>query len=472
MPSSLATIIYVGIVLWLFRRDIRQKPNVTGALWIPLIWLLIIMTRFVSSWLAIIGISVGSSSVQEGSPVDALASGILIIAGLRVLALRHVRLGEVVRHNRWLAIFFIYCFLAVLWSDFPFVAFKRWIKILGQPIMVLILFTEPDFETALTTLMKRCAYVVVVISILFIKYFPELGRGFSQWTGQGFNTGITLDKNALGADCLILGFFFVWYVLKVLKWEKSRFRRNELILSVVFLIFIWWLFREAQSSTSLVSCLVGILVMLFLGLRQVRKENIGTYIIVFVIVAVLAESLFNISDVFLDILGKDRTLTDRTKVWADCLSIQINPIIGVGFESFWLGKRQEIMNEKWAWHPNEAHNGYLETYLNLGMVGLFFLVALLLATFWKARRELLHNFHLGRFRIAFLCALLIYDWTESAFKALHPMWFVFYITALDYPKREQQVAVSPAEITDGMNLDEPPKNENNPGDHGSEFAVN
>jgi len=105
------------------------------------------------------------------------------------------------------------------------------------------------------------------------------------------------------------------------------------------------------------------------------------------------------------------------------------------------------------------------------MVGLFFLAALLLATFWKARRELLHNFHLGRFRIAFLCALLIYDWTESAFKALHPMWFVFYITALDYPKKEQQVAVSPAEIADGMNPDEPPNNEDNLGAHGSEFAV-
>jgi exopolysaccharide production protein ExoQ len=472
MPSSLAIIFYVGLVLWLFRRDIRSKPNVTGALWIPLIWMLIIMTRFVSSWLDIFGIHLGSASVAEGSPVDALGSAVLIFAGLRVLYLRRVRLAEIMRQNRWLTIFFIYCFLAVLWSDFPFIAFKRWIKILGQPITALVLLTEPDFETALSTLMKRCAYVVVIISILFIKYFPELGRGFSSWTGQGYNTGITLDKNALGADCLILGFFFVWYILRILKWEKSRFRRNELILSGVFLCLIWWLFREAQSSTSLVSCVLGISVMLFLGLRNVRKEYIGTYLIAAVVIVGVAEYLFNISDMFFDILGKDRTLTDRTKVWADCLSIPINPIIGVGFESFWLGKRQEIMNERWNWHPNEAHNGYLETYLNLGTLGLFFLLALLLATFWKARRELLHNFHVGRYRIAFLCAFLIYNWTESAFKALHPMWFIFYITALDYHKKEQRVAVSPAEIADGTNLDEREQldNENNLGDDGSEFA--
>jgi len=446
MPTSLATVIYVGIMLWLFRRDIRQKPNVTGALWIPLIWLLIIMSRFISSWLGIFGIHVGGSSVEEGSPVDALGSGILIIAGLRVLIRRGVRLGEIVRQNRWLTIFFIYCFLAVLWSDFPFVAFKRWIKILGQPIMVLILFTEPDFETALITLLKRCAYVVVPISLLFIKYYPDLGRGFSEWTGQGFNTGITLGKNELGVDCFILGFFFFWYALRVLKMEKSRFRRNELILCGVFLGFIWWLMNRAQSNTPFVSCVIGIVLMLILGRRSVRKENIGTYILVTVVVLGLAEYLFSISDIFFDLLHRDRTLTDRTKVWADCLAIPINPIIGVGFESFWMGKRQEIMNEKWGWHPNEAHNGYLETYLNLGLVGLFILLALLLATFWKARRELLANFHLGRFRVSFLIAVVVYNWTEASFKALHPVWFIFYVIALDYPRPQQNTAPEPAEL--------------------------
>ena len=48
-------------------------------------------------------------------------------------------------------------------------------KILGHPIMALIVLTEPDFEEALIRLMKRCAYVVVPISILWIKYYPRLG---------------------------------------------------------------------------------------------------------------------------------------------------------------------------------------------------------------------------------------------------------------------------------------------------------
>ena len=74
--------------------------------------------------------------------------------------------------------------LAILWSDFQFVAFKRWIKILGHPIMALVVLTDPDPIEALRRLFKRAAFVLVPMSILFIKYFPEYGRGFDQWTGE------------------------------------------------------------------------------------------------------------------------------------------------------------------------------------------------------------------------------------------------------------------------------------------------
>ena len=102
----------------------------------------------------------------------------LIMVGFCVLVKRQVRLSEVVSNNGWLIVFLLYCFISIAWSDFPFVAFKRWIKILGHPIMALIVLTEPDPKEAVIRLMKRCAYVVVPVSILFIKYYPELGRGF------------------------------------------------------------------------------------------------------------------------------------------------------------------------------------------------------------------------------------------------------------------------------------------------------
>ena len=38
-------------------------------------------------------------------------------------------------------------------------------------------------------------------------------------------------------------------------------------------------------------------------------------------------------------VGKDPTLTDRTKIWAILLDMHTNPLLGTGYESFWLGPR-------------------------------------------------------------------------------------------------------------------------------------
>jgi exopolysaccharide production protein ExoQ len=101
-----------------------------------------------------------------------------------------------------------------------------------------------------------------------------------------------------------------------------------------------------------------------------------------------------------------------------------------------LGERYQKLAESRWWQPNEAHNGYLETYLNLGLVGLILLIGLFIATFWKGRRELLTNFQFGRFRLGFLLAVIAYNWTEAAFKNISATWFVFFIIALDYRRPE------------------------------------
>lgn len=445
MPPIVAFALTLGFIVFLFRRDFRERPNVTSALWLPCLWLFLILSRYVSEWIAIFGVDVGGGSLEEGSPLDACFYFVLIASGIYVLNKRQVRLSEIVLNNRWLTIFFIYCFLAILWSDFPFVAFKRWIKILGHPIMVLILFTEPSPKEAVVRLMKRCAYVVIPVSILFIKYYPQWGRGFSEWTGQAFNTGITSNKNALGFDCLILGFFFVWNWLRTWNTEHTKARRGELILTAVFLGMTWWLLSMAQSETALVSLVIGITMLLFLGSRSVNKRNIGAYLVAGIVIFVIAELAFGLSGHVIEFLGRDATLTDRTKVWHDVLQVPINPLLGAGFESFWLGDRLKIMWAKWLWRPNQAHNGYLETYLNLGLIGLCLLIGLILVTYRKARLALLTDFQFGRFRLAFLAAVVACNWTEATFKALHPIWFVFYIISLDYPNKNWKEVEPPSE---------------------------
>lgn len=445
LPPPVATVLTVAFIVWLFRRDIREKPDISGALWLPLLWFVLACSRSVSAWLNIFGLPVtGAASVEEGSPLDALFCFGMIAAGSCVLIRRQVSLSEIVQNNGWLIVFLLYCFISIAWSDFPFVAFKRWIKILGHPIMVLIVLTEPDPVEALKRLMKRCAYVVVPISILFIKFYEELGRSYDAWTGMPANNGIAEGKNGLGADCMILGFFFFWYLLQTWQTERSLRRRNELRLIVGFLIGIWWLFSQAHSATSFISLIVGILIVVFVGLRSVNKNLIGTYLLAALVLLVAAEMAFGISGRLSEGLGRGSTMSGRTDLWTGLLKLHTNPIFGTGFESFWLGERLKQLEGIFFFIPNEAHNGYLETYLTLGLIGVFLLVGLFIATFWKIRLELFRNFEWGRYRLGFFAAVVVYNWTEAAFKTLSAVWFVFYFIAMDYPRTYLTIAESSA----------------------------
>jgi exopolysaccharide production protein ExoQ len=447
LPPIVASFLTLAFIVFLFRRDIREKPDVSGALWLPLIWLVITCSRGLSAWLNIFGVPVaGAPSVEEGSPLDACFYFALIIAGFCVLNKRQVRLSEVIQNNGWLIIFLLYCFISIVWSDFPFVAFKRWIKILGHPIMALIVLTEPDPGEAVKRLMKRCAYVVVPVSILFIKYYPQLGRSFDPWTGMGMNNGIAEDKNMLGADCLILGLFFFWHWLQSWPTPPSRARRNKLILTAGFIYMICWLLSIAHSATSFISLVVGALIVVFVGVRSVNKNFIGTYLLTALALLAIAELAFGISGRLSETLGRGSELSGRTELWTRLLELHTNPILGTGFESFWLGETPRRLEGLFYFIPNEAHNGYLEIYLTLGLLGLFIVIALFIATFWKTRRELFRNFQWGRYRLGFLAAIVLYNWTEAAFKTLNPIWFAFYLIAMDYPRPQ----IAPSEQSSGI----------------------
>ncbi len=226
-------------------------------------------------------------------------------------------------------------------------------------------------------------------------------------------------------------------------------RRKEIFLIAGFLLAICWLFSKAHSSTSFVSCVLGISLVAFLGLRFVDRRLIGTYLVCAAITFALAQWMFDVWGGFLQFLGKDPTLTDRTEVWHDVLQTGINPFLGAGFESFWLGDRLKTIWDKWAFHPTQAHNGYLETYLNLGLVGLVIMVGVLLAAFGKAKAELLRSFGFGRFRVGFVVAVMAYNWTEAVFKNISAIWFVFYLIALDYPQ-EPLAATDESDETTGV----------------------
>jgi exopolysaccharide production protein ExoQ len=441
MPPNLALFLTLGFIAFLFWRDFRERPDVSTALWLPCIWMFLTATRSVGKWLVVLGLpGFATTTVEEGSTLDAFVFLGLIAMAVYVLRKRQVTLVKLIRDNRWLTCFVLYCLLSVFWSDFAFVSFKRWIKILGHPIMVVLLFTETNREEALGTLVKRNAYVFLPLSICWMKYFPKLGRKASEF-GVMSNCGLAETKNVLGGICWILAFFFLWRFLQVRKRGKGGRRRDELRLTIVLIAMAGYCLLKAHSAAADIALMLASATLLFLGLRFVNKRTIWAYAVTAIVIFGAAQLTFDLYGKIVDLSGHEATIEGRGRLWEILLATDLDPVLGAGFESYWLGGRVDkiwSMPEFW-WHPNQAHNGYLELYLNLGIVGLCIFAGVTLSAFQKIRLDLLECFELGRFEMGCLVGILAHNWTEAGFKGLSFSFLIFFIISVRY-RREPVLA--------------------------------
>jgi exopolysaccharide production protein ExoQ len=439
MPSELALLLYFIFVSYLFWTDTKRRTNVSNALWVPLIWMTIMGSRLVSQWL---GFGVTAGSVEEGNPVDATVLSLLIGAGIFILARRRVTLLRIVRDNPWLSLFLLYCGVSILWSDFPFVAFKRWVKEIGHLVMILVVLTEDEPVEAAKALIRRFSYVLIPLSVILIKYYTYLGIQYSYWSGAQSYVGVTTSKNMLGNLCLVSGLFFFWSLFTMWRNKARSMDKHDLFIHVVFLAMIWWLLTLASSATSLMCLGIGICIIAGFELPAMRKSpRTRAFVIVSsLLLFFLLEEVFDLSQVIIASLGRDPTFTGRSEIWNEVISLVPNPLIGTGYDSFWLGERLKQMWAKHWWNPTGSHNGYLETYINLGWIGLVLLCLLILAIFRKIQRESMSDYDYGRFEMALLIIGLVYNITEVAFKGTMLIWFMLILIAVKAPARPAERA--------------------------------
>lgn len=452
MPPPLALVLMLVFSAYLFRREFRQEYTPSLALSIPCIYLLILGSRSVTQWVYL-GVPISGVDIAEGSPLDRTVYISLIVAGLIVLLKRRVSWSQLIRNNIALTLLILYCGISIVWSDFPFVAFKRWTKSFGDPIVMLIILTDREPIKATQFVLTTCVYVLIPVSVLFVKYYPHLGRTFDEWSGAPMNTGITTNKNLLGFVLMVSGLFLVWRL--VARWGgegRSGKWIDDVGIPVVLLGMVGWLFQMADSKTSLIGFILGTFVYLGLGLRNVRT-HVGSYLIIGILAFLIMQVTFDITGVLIQGAGRDATLTGRTELWEVVLHMDPRPILGHGFESFWLGDRLKELHTMYHFKPNQAHNGYIEVYLNLGWVGLCFIGGLLLSGYFSIRERLASDVKMketesfARFGMAFLITYLIYNYTEGAFKSLHFLFIIFLLCTMKYPLHQQRRAQSsPADL--------------------------
>jgi exopolysaccharide production protein ExoQ len=267
--------------------------------------------------------------------------------------------------------------------------------------------------------------------VLFIKYYPELGRAYRQVelsTWVPVYTGVTTDKNMLGMVCLVFGIGSAWCFLEAFRGEKGTRRTGPLIAHGMVLTMVVWLFWQANSMTSLACFVLAIALLVATSFPALARRPTAIHLLVVVTLSAAYSVLFlDVGAILLGVMGRDPTLTGRTELWDRVLGLTTNPFFGTGFESFWLGKRLERLWSIYWWHPNEAHNGYLEVFLNLGWTGAALFAILLVTGYRKVVTSFRRDPAIGRLSLAYFVAAVAYNFSEAAIKALHPVWIAFLL---------------------------------------------
>ena len=268
MNPSYATAICICGIVALFYLDRENKARTSKALWLPVVWFWLIGSRPVSVWF---GVSTTGNVQIEGSPVDAAVFGVLLLTAVAVLIRRGKQTRALLISSWPILLYFVYCLISVVWSYHPDVSLKRWIKSIGDLAIALVVATEPRLSDALGRLYSRVGFLLFPVSVLFIKYYGELGRGYTP-DGEPMNTGVTTNKNMLGVIVLVVSLGVVWRLATLFRDKTEPNRRRHLIAQGVLLAFCIALLGMAHSATSLACFLLGTTVIVMGNLRMVRKR--------------------------------------------------------------------------------------------------------------------------------------------------------------------------------------------------------
>jgi len=437
MNPLLAAFICVCGIAGLFYLDRDKTIHTSKALWLPVVYCWIIGSRPVSVWLGI-GPQTGTEAQLNGSPFDAAIFGILLIAAICVLLGRKNKTRTLLLANWPILIYFSYCLISATWSSHPDISVKRWIKATSDLAMVLIVVTDGAPGVALRRMISRIGFLLLPTSLLFIKYFPSLGRSYTP-SGLIDNTGVTNNKNLLGVLLLVISLGALWQILTLMRAKGRAGRGRHLCAQSVLLAFGCALLKMAHSATSVACFILGGGLILATSLRAIRGRpfRVHALCLALVVSGGLTFIFAGRADMA-DALGRSSNLSGRTDIWAALIPTVPSSIVGAGYESYWISPSAEklwsSLSEAGWWHPEilvtEAHNGYIEVYLNLGWIGVALISLILMTSYKQAVAAIRLNPSIGSLTLAYVIVSAVYSITEAGFRSPDPMWIFLLLASV------------------------------------------
>ena len=384
-------------------------------------------------------ILLGGASEGDGAPTDVDSSFIQVLFFLNyivtffLLVARWKKVLIVLRKDRFIWLIVGIAVISVLWSFAPAKTLRRGMALVGTTLFGLYLASRYSMKQQLQ-LLGWMFGSAVILSLIFIVALPKYGLMGGVHAGAW--RGIYPHKNSLGQFMVLSSIIFFLLALDT--------KRNRWLMWCGFSLSILLLLRSS-STTSLLN-LVSLIVMFFV-LRTLRLRYDLMIPIVIAIVTttgILTEWFTANAATLLGSIGKDPSLTGRTDMWPFILEmVEKQPWLGYGYNGFWLGLEGEGSAYVWrasGWTPPNAHNGFLDIRLDLGLLGLLiyltgFFTSFLRGLVWVRQSKTSENL----WPMIYFIYTLLGNFTESTILGANSIiWVIYVAVALSVLNPPQQ----------------------------------
>ena len=313
--------------------------------------------------------------------------------------------------------------ISALWAEDPLFAVRRAAVVAATTMFGIYFATRYRREEQVDLLC--CALAVVgAMSVVMVMLFPQYGID-PTYHGSPWR-GVFVHKNTLGR-VMLLG-----AVASCCSARKSLAGRT---LQFVLLAAFAALLALSRSATAVVSGAVLLVSMLTYTLLRCRlTARISIIMMILALLAVLIPVAKDHEDALLAVVGRDSTLTGRDALWGEViLAIDQRPLLGYGFDQFWRGKEgpsEAATRAVGLVNPN-AHNGFLEICLDLGVIGLLiFGIGFVLRYRSALSRFWVRGDRAAMWPLAYLSFLLLYNLTESTLLRENSLYWALYAALL------------------------------------------
>jgi exopolysaccharide production protein ExoQ len=301
-----------------------------------------------------------------------------------------------------------------------------------QQVMIVTSIVLPAMLAARSTDMMRglflCFAIALVLNLFFVlggsATVVRYGSSLVNIGYQGYFEG----KNYLG-ECAAVAF--------LLSLHEILYRGRRRVLGIIVLTMAILLVFLSDSKTAFglafICPFVAALTFIVRKLTRISPAIILSSIpLCFVLLS--SVSNFNFERISYMLYG-DSSLTGRTVIW-DFANYEIgrSPLVGWGYQSFWLVPDSPAVVEAPGWvkmMPN-AHNGYYDTMLEMGYVGLGFLIVFIIATLHAIGRVADRDPARGLLMLSLALFIILYNFFESLWmRGFEFLWVVFVIVAAE-----------------------------------------